>query len=571
MTTRNRLFIPGLVLVHLSLAFLQIACDSSSPTSSPALSLVRVAGSGQQGTPGDTLAAPLVVRVTNRNGTAAQGHRVDFSIAENAGSLTIGSALSDENGEASTGLILGDETGEIGITAVLVGAEGDSVQFVATVVEMPNAAPVAHAGLDQNGIAGDVFRFDAAGSSDQDGVIASFAWDFGDGNQGTGASVDHVYLSGGSFVVTLTVTDERGAHSTDTIGIVVSSPMALESGVFVVTSDFTTGSTAFLALDAEAADTDLLAVHSDAVARFFDGKVYIINRLGADNILVLDEGDLRTPLVQFSVGNGSNPQDIEVLSADKAYVTRLARTELAIVDPRNGDELGTIDLSAFADDDGFPEMTQMAQAGSRVYVLTQRLDTNDPFYAPTGTSYVVVIDTDTDSLVDMDDSTDGVQGIELAAPNPNAIVAIGSKLIVSEVASFSDRSGGIEVLELSVDGSEVSSHGLVIGETALGGDINTIAMADESRGYAIISDENFANHVVPFDLATGEVGARLEELSTGFMQSLEIDGDRLIVADPGTFADPDGAGLMIFDVTSAELVAGPISTGLPPVSIAILD
>ena len=342
------------------------------------------------------------------------------------------------------------------------------------------------------------------------------------------------------------------------------------SGIFVVTSDFTTGSTAFLAPDAETADTDLLTIHADAVARFFDGKIYIVNRLNADNILVLDEGDLRTPLVQFSVGNGSNPQDIEVLSEGKAYVTRLARTELLIVDPRNGDELGVVDLSAFADDDGFPEMTQMVQVGSRVYVLVQRLDTNDTFFAPVGTSYVVVIDTDTDTLVDMDDSVDGVQGIELAAPNPNAIVAVGSQLIVSEVSSFSDRSGGIEVLELSAAG-QVSSRGLVIGETALGGDINTMAMVDESRGYAIISDENFANHVVPFDVGTGDVGPRLEALSTGFMQSLEVDGDRLIVADPGAFDDPDGAGLMIFDAGTQELVAGPISTGLPPVSIAIVD
>ena len=203
-------------------------------------------------------------------------------------------------------------------------------------------------------------------------------------------------------------------------------------------------------------------------------------------------------------------------------------------------------------------------------MLVQRLDTNDAFYAPVGTSYVAVIDTDTDTLVDMDDSVDGVQGIELAAPNPNAIVAVGSQLIVSEVSSFSDRSGGIEVLELSAAG-QVSSRGLVIGETALGGDINTMAMVDESRGYAIISDENFANHVVPFDVGTGDVGPRLEALSTGFMQSLEVDGDRLIVADPGAFDDPDGAGLMIFDAGTQELVVGPISTGLPPVSIAIVD
>ncbi len=339
-----------------------------------------------------------------------------------------------------------------------------------------------------------------------------------------------------------------------------------ESGIFVVTSDFATGSTAFLAPTSETADIDLLNVHSDAVARFFDGKVYVVNRLGADNILVLDQGDLRTPMTQFSVGNGSNPQDIEIVSDIKAYVTGLARADLAIFNPQDGTELGTIDLSAFADGDGLPELTQMVQAGSRIYVLAQRLEN----FAPVGTSYLVVIDTDTDIIVDMDDSADGVQAVELTAPNPNGIVVIGSSLVVSEVSSFGDRVGGIEVFELSAGGG-VASLGLVIDEQTLDGDIQGIAMVDENSGFALISDENFANYVVPFNLATGEVGARLEGLSTGFIQSMEVDGNRLIVGDRGTFDAPEANGLMIFDVETKDLVAGPISTGLPPASIVILD
>ena len=47
---------------------------------------------------------------------------------------------------------------------------------------------------------------------------------------------------------------------------------------------------------------------------------------------MLDPGDLRRPELQFSVGNGSNPYDIEVVSESKAYVSRLAMTELLIVD-----------------------------------------------------------------------------------------------------------------------------------------------------------------------------------------------------------------------------------------------
>lgn len=338
------------------------------------------------------------------------------------------------------------------------------------------------------------------------------------------------------------------------------------SGIFIVTSDFATGSTALLPPSSETAEIDLLNVHSDAVARSFDDKIYIINRFGADNILVLDRGDLRTPLLQFSVGNGSNPQDIEVLSDTKAYVTGLGRADVAIFNPQDGAELGSIDLSAFADDDGLPELAHMVQVGSRIYVLAQRLVN----FAPVGTSYLVVIDSDTDTVVDMDASTDGVQAIELAAPNPNGIVAVGSRLVVSSVWSFGDRMGGIEVLELSASG-EVTSGGLAIDEQALNGDLNGIAMVDESTGFALISDENFANFVVPFDLASGEVGEPLADLSTGFKQTMEVDGNRLIVGDQGSAVAPESVGLMIFDVDTKDLLAGPISTGLPPASIVILD
>lgn len=56
--------------------------------------------------------------------------------------------------------------------------------------------------------------FDGSGSSDPDGTIASYAWDFGDGSTGSGAQVEHTYQSSGTFQATLTVTDNEGAQGT---------------------------------------------------------------------------------------------------------------------------------------------------------------------------------------------------------------------------------------------------------------------------------------------------------------------------------------------------------------------
>ena len=53
--------------------------------------------------------------------------------------------------------------------------------------------------------------FDATASYDPDGGIASYAWNFGDGNTGSGQSLLHAYGAPGTYTVYLTVADHEGA------------------------------------------------------------------------------------------------------------------------------------------------------------------------------------------------------------------------------------------------------------------------------------------------------------------------------------------------------------------------
>lgn len=64
--------------------------------------------------------------------------------------------------------------------------------------------------------------FNGAGSTDPDGTIVAYDWNFGDFTTGTGAVISHSYTSAGTYPATLTVTDNRGDTSATTVNITVA-------------------------------------------------------------------------------------------------------------------------------------------------------------------------------------------------------------------------------------------------------------------------------------------------------------------------------------------------------------
>jgi PKD repeat protein len=132
------------------------------------------------------------------------------SYAWDFGDGSSGSGVSPSHSYASDGsftvrLTVTDNSGGTG-----------SASSSASIAPPANIPPVADAGGPYSGTVGSPVSFDGSASSDTDGSIVSYAWDFGDGNSGSGVSPSHSYASDGSFTVSLTVTDNSGA--TDTAG-----------------------------------------------------------------------------------------------------------------------------------------------------------------------------------------------------------------------------------------------------------------------------------------------------------------------------------------------------------------
>ncbi|WP_176371577.1 PKD domain-containing protein [Desulfosediminicola flagellatus] len=81
-------------------------------------------------------------------------------------------------------------------------------------VDAQNIAPIASFTADTTaGEAPLTVSFDASGSTDDDGTIESYEWDYGDGTD-SGVTASHTYNTAGSYTVTLTVTDDDGATNT---------------------------------------------------------------------------------------------------------------------------------------------------------------------------------------------------------------------------------------------------------------------------------------------------------------------------------------------------------------------
>jgi PKD repeat protein len=83
------------------------------------------------------------------------------------------------------------------------------------------------------------------------GTISSYAWNFGDGQTGTGANPTHVYTAAGTYPVTLTVTDSNNLIGTASGSVTVTTPHAAP------TADFSATATGLsVAVDASASVAD---------------------------------------------------------------------------------------------------------------------------------------------------------------------------------------------------------------------------------------------------------------------------------------------------------------------------
>ena len=187
----------------------------------------------------DASTASTVVTVTNAVPVAGAGG--PYAAFKNAPVAFDGSASSDANGDAlAYRWDFGDGTVGTGVrpmhaygaagtfTVRLVVNDGQQDSTAASaLVTISNRPPVASPGGPYAGTRLQGVAFNGSASSDPNGDVLSYSWDFGDGATGTGATPSHTYTSVGTFTVTLVVSDgTMSSNAATTVTIANIAPLA---------------------------------------------------------------------------------------------------------------------------------------------------------------------------------------------------------------------------------------------------------------------------------------------------------------------------------------------------------
>jgi len=199
--------------------------DLVLPNNGGATAIHVIDGDGQQGTVGQLLASPIVVQVTDAAGDPVPGAAVEFALisAGDGAEIVPATATTNSQGLAEAHLLLGDkvglQTGEARLSVAEPNPPKDSFTAVATSGTGGNQPPAAAFDWQCDQLA---CTFTDA-STDADGSVTGWSWQFGDDGSSTDQSPAHGYSTPGTYTVSLTVTDDQGATSQTTRQVTVTA------------------------------------------------------------------------------------------------------------------------------------------------------------------------------------------------------------------------------------------------------------------------------------------------------------------------------------------------------------
>jgi hypothetical protein len=331
---------------------------------------------------------------------------------------------------------------------------------------------------------------------------------------------------------------------------------------FAVATDFNTTGVAStvtipgLDLTADAVDG---VASTDPVLRRQGDRLFIVNRLGVDNVTVLDAA--RLSLVgQISTGSKSNPQDVAAVG-NLLFVAALEVPAVLILDLDQPDAgvVDSIDVSALEPEDGNPNCHSIVPLGDRLVVVCGILDG----FQPRGPGVVALIDPASRTLVD---------SAALTQVRPFGLVQVArlagqDEVLVPTTDDFFDPTAGGCVERVAVEGDTIASAGCLIDNTDVGGFASGLAWdpAGERLWLTVTTSFDMDDFGPIGDLRSLSGRGEKTELVELAEEVRPMD---VAVCPTGHLVLADAtSGLRVLGPGAAEeLTDAPLNIGLPPVT-----
>jgi DNA-binding beta-propeller fold protein YncE len=337
--------------------------------------------------------------------------------------------------------------------------------------------------------------------------------------------------------------------------LIDSGPPAPGSALFIVESDFQSGLLEWMPLDGGGIVSQGLSIHMDAGVAAYEGFVYVIERFGADNILKYDPSGSGPSgvLYQKHLGDNWNPQDIEFVSAAKAYVSNQDEPRITVFNPTTGAVVSHIDISAYTympDSNTSPHAGDLQLAGGDVYAILQRRNG----FLPGAPTLLLRISTRLNAVIDT---------IPLRWKNGASMSYADGALYVSNPgSSLYTGDGGIEKVTLST-----KTVTTVMDETALGGNPGQIVHKGGSRFY-VVNYVGWKNvPVVEIDAAAGTVVASLPGVKDAYGGICYDAADSLLYVGE---RDSVESGIRVYRDTVQQGSPVKSARSLPPAALVVV-
>ncbi len=191
-----------------AISLLVAACNNGGGSSGISASFTATPATGK---------APLPVTFDATASKPSSGSIVEYSWSFGDGQTAVGPVAPSHTYTA---------TGSFTVTLTVKDSAGKTASNNKTIeVTAQNILPVAEfSATKQSDNAPAIVDLDASASSDSDGTITAYAWEFGDGHTGSGQKLSHQYVSQGDYTVRLTVTDSDGGTNSKEMLISIGGP-----------------------------------------------------------------------------------------------------------------------------------------------------------------------------------------------------------------------------------------------------------------------------------------------------------------------------------------------------------